>query len=99
MIVAKFRKHVSTGAKADGSPAPLSQNQLSEEDRIKLKEVAAVDGLYRIRVPRFSCRQDRQERCAAGVPPERRHRSHLTPLGTFIGRFPGSDDTPGLQRH
>uniref|UniRef100_A0A1A7WR10 ER membrane protein complex subunit 10 n=1 Tax=Iconisemion striatum TaxID=60296 RepID=A0A1A7WR10_9TELE len=38
----------------------LSQNQLSEEDRVKLKEVAAVDGLYRIRVPRVSLQVDRQ---------------------------------------
>ncbi|XP_069048029.1 ER membrane protein complex subunit 10 isoform X2 [Lepisosteus oculatus] len=32
----------------------LSQNQLTEEERNKLREVAAVDGLYRIRVPRSS---------------------------------------------
>ncbi|XP_010872411.1 ER membrane protein complex subunit 10 isoform X2 [Esox lucius] len=38
----------------------LSQNQLSEEDRSTLKEVAAVDGLYRIRVPRVSLSADRQ---------------------------------------
>ncbi|KAK7877587.1 hypothetical protein WMY93_031703 [Mugilogobius chulae] len=40
----------------------LSQSQLSEEDRIKLKEVAAVDGLYKIRVPRVSLQLDRAER-------------------------------------
>ncbi|XP_035252885.1 ER membrane protein complex subunit 10 isoform X1 [Anguilla anguilla] len=38
----------------------LSQAQLSEEDRNMLKEVAAVDGLYRIRVPRMSLQADRQ---------------------------------------
>uniref|UniRef100_A0A1A8NSG1 ER membrane protein complex subunit 10 n=2 Tax=Nothobranchius TaxID=28779 RepID=A0A1A8NSG1_9TELE len=38
----------------------LSQNPLSEEDRVKLKEVAEVDGLYRIRVPRVSLQADRQ---------------------------------------
>ncbi|XP_067230458.1 ER membrane protein complex subunit 10 isoform X2 [Chanodichthys erythropterus] len=38
----------------------LSQNQLSEKDRNTLKEVAAVDGLYRIRVPRVSLQVDRQ---------------------------------------
>ncbi|XP_028669464.1 ER membrane protein complex subunit 10 isoform X2 [Erpetoichthys calabaricus] len=31
-----------------------SQNQLTEEERNRLREVASVDGLYRIRVPRFS---------------------------------------------
>uniref|UniRef100_A0A3B3Z6V0 ER membrane protein complex subunit 10 n=1 Tax=Periophthalmus magnuspinnatus TaxID=409849 RepID=A0A3B3Z6V0_9GOBI len=44
----------------------LSQNQLSEEDRIKLKEVAAVDGLYKIRVPRVSLQPDRTERQMEG---------------------------------
>ncbi|XP_033826810.2 ER membrane protein complex subunit 10 isoform X1 [Periophthalmus magnuspinnatus] len=44
----------------------LSQNQLSEEDRIKLKEVAAVDGLYKIRVPRVSLQSDRTERQMEG---------------------------------
>ncbi|KAM6957422.1 ER membrane protein complex subunit 10 [Aplochiton taeniatus] len=38
----------------------LSQSPLSEEDRTKLKGVAAVDGLYRIRVPRVSLQADRQ---------------------------------------
>ncbi|KAJ8402515.1 hypothetical protein AAFF_G00365980 [Aldrovandia affinis] len=37
----------------------LSQGQLTEEDRNTLKEVAAVDGLYRIRVPRMSLQTDR----------------------------------------
>ncbi|KAJ8251056.1 hypothetical protein GJAV_G00216770 [Gymnothorax javanicus] len=40
--------------------ASLSQAQLTEEDRNLLKEVAAVEGLYRIRVPRMSLQMDRQ---------------------------------------
>uniref|UniRef100_A0A9R1SB85 ER membrane protein complex subunit 10 n=2 Tax=Cyprinus carpio TaxID=7962 RepID=A0A9R1SB85_CYPCA len=45
----------------------LAQNQLSEKDRNTLKDVAAVDGLYRIRVPRVSLQADRQtERQAEG---------------------------------
>ncbi|XP_056609036.1 ER membrane protein complex subunit 10 isoform X2 [Triplophysa dalaica] len=48
----------------------LSQNQLSEKDRNTLKDVAAVDGLYRIRVPRVSLQADRQS--------ERQHDGHLT---------------------
>ncbi|XP_072298371.1 ER membrane protein complex subunit 10 isoform X1 [Eucyclogobius newberryi] len=40
----------------------LSQNPLSEEDRSRLKEVAAVDGLYKVRVPRVSLQLDRSER-------------------------------------
>ncbi|XP_034046991.1 ER membrane protein complex subunit 10 isoform X2 [Thalassophryne amazonica] len=49
------------------SSVSLSQNPLSEEDRTKLKDVAAVDGLYRIRVPRVSLQADRQtERQAEG---------------------------------
>ncbi|XP_012680112.1 ER membrane protein complex subunit 10 isoform X2 [Clupea harengus] len=38
----------------------ISQSHLSEEDRNMLKEVAAVDGLYRIRVPRVALQVDRQ---------------------------------------
>ncbi|KAI5619723.1 ER membrane protein complex subunit 10 isoform 1 precursor [Silurus asotus] len=38
----------------------LSQMELSEKDRSLLKDVAAVDGLYRIRVPRVSLQSDRQ---------------------------------------
>ncbi|KAI5097052.1 ER membrane protein complex subunit 10 isoform 1 precursor [Silurus meridionalis] len=38
----------------------LSQIELSEKDRTLLKDVAAVDGLYRIRVPRVSLQSDRQ---------------------------------------
>ncbi|XP_051995546.1 ER membrane protein complex subunit 10 isoform X2 [Xyrauchen texanus] len=38
----------------------LSQNQLTEKDRNTLKDVAAVDGLYRIRVPRVNLQADRQ---------------------------------------
>ncbi|KAI7803541.1 ER membrane protein complex subunit 10 isoform X2 [Triplophysa rosa] len=48
----------------------LAQNQLSEKDRNTLKDVAAVDGLYRIRVPRVSLQADRQS--------ERQHDGHLT---------------------
>ncbi|XP_017351797.1 ER membrane protein complex subunit 10 isoform X2 [Ictalurus punctatus] len=38
----------------------LSQMELSEKDRRLLKDVAAVDGLYRIRVPRVFLQTDRQ---------------------------------------
>ncbi|GAA6229857.1 ER membrane protein complex subunit 10 isoform X1 [Lates japonicus] len=59
--VAKFRVRGALVLKAGREPSvSLSQNQLSEEDRIKLKEVAAVDGLYRIRVPRVFLQADRQ---------------------------------------
>ncbi|XP_043081875.1 ER membrane protein complex subunit 10 isoform X2 [Puntigrus tetrazona] len=51
----------------------LSQNQLSEKDRSALKDVAAVDGLYRIRVPRVSLQVDRQT--------ERQSEGYLT---TFV---------------
>ncbi|XP_016332445.1 ER membrane protein complex subunit 10-like isoform X2 [Sinocyclocheilus anshuiensis] len=51
----------------------LSQNLLSEKDRITLKDVAAVDGLYRIRVPRVSLQVDRQT--------ERQSEGYLT---TFV---------------
>ncbi|XP_018958513.1 ER membrane protein complex subunit 10 isoform X2 [Cyprinus carpio] len=51
----------------------LSQNQLSEKDRSTLKDVAAVDGLYRIRVPRVSLQADRQT--------ERQSEGYLT---TFV---------------
>ncbi|XP_071240672.1 ER membrane protein complex subunit 10-like isoform X1 [Salvelinus alpinus] len=40
----------------------LSQSQLSEEDRNTLKEVAVVDGLYKIRVPRVSLTDRQTER-------------------------------------
>ncbi|XP_038562419.1 ER membrane protein complex subunit 10 isoform X2 [Micropterus salmoides] len=59
--VAKFRVRGALVLKAGREPSvSLSQNQLSEEDRAKLKEVAAVDGLYRIRVPRVFLQADRQ---------------------------------------
>jgi len=59
--VAKFRVRGALVLKAGREHSlSLSQNQLSEEDRIKLKEVAAVDGLYRIRVPRVFLQADRQ---------------------------------------
>ncbi|XP_059204158.1 ER membrane protein complex subunit 10 isoform X2 [Centropristis striata] len=59
--VAKFRVRGALVLKAGREPSvSLSQSQLSEEDRTKLKEVAAVDGLYRIRVPRVFLQADRQ---------------------------------------
>ncbi|XP_060882317.1 ER membrane protein complex subunit 10 isoform X2 [Labrus mixtus] len=59
--VAKFRVRGALVLKAGREHSlSLSQNQLSEEDRAKLKEVAAVDGLYRIRVPRVFLQADRQ---------------------------------------
>ncbi|XP_047212197.1 ER membrane protein complex subunit 10-like isoform X2 [Girardinichthys multiradiatus] len=59
--VAKFESRGSLLLKTGREPSvSLTQNQLSEEDRAKLKEVAAVDGLYRIRVPRVFLQADRQ---------------------------------------
>ncbi|XP_063760936.1 ER membrane protein complex subunit 10 isoform X2 [Eleginops maclovinus] len=59
--VAQFRVRGALVLKAGREPSvSLTQNQLSEEDRTKLKEVAAVDGLYRIRVPRVFLQADRQ---------------------------------------
>nr|XP_046271417.1 ER membrane protein complex subunit 10 isoform X2 [Scatophagus argus] len=59
--VAKFRVRGALVLKVGREPSvSLTQNQLSEEDRTKLKEVAAVDGLYRIRVPRVFLQADRQ---------------------------------------
>uniref|UniRef100_M4AIF9 ER membrane protein complex subunit 10 n=1 Tax=Xiphophorus maculatus TaxID=8083 RepID=M4AIF9_XIPMA len=59
--VAKFQSRGSLLLKTGREPSvSLTQNQLSEDDRSKLKEVAAVDGLYRIRVPRVSLQADRQ---------------------------------------
>ncbi|KAM3863964.1 ER membrane protein complex subunit 10 [Diretmus argenteus] len=59
--VAKFRVRGALVLKAGREPSvSLTQNQLSEEDRTKLKEVAAVDGLYRVRVPRVFLQTDRQ---------------------------------------
>ncbi|KAI9539461.1 ER membrane protein complex subunit 10 [Dissostichus eleginoides] len=59
--VAQFRVRGALVLKAGREPSvALTQNQLSEEDRAKLKEVAAVDGLYRIRVPRVFLQADRQ---------------------------------------
>ncbi|XP_074512017.1 ER membrane protein complex subunit 10 isoform X2 [Sebastes fasciatus] len=59
--IAKFRVRGALVLKAGREPSvSLSQSQLSEEDRTKLKEVAAVDGLYRIRVPRVFLQADRQ---------------------------------------
>ncbi|XP_054463660.1 ER membrane protein complex subunit 10 isoform X2 [Anoplopoma fimbria] len=59
--VAKFRVRGALVLKAGREPSvSLTPSQLSEEDRTKLKEVAAVDGLYRIRVPRVFLQADRQ---------------------------------------
>ncbi|KAF1379877.1 hypothetical protein PFLUV_G00180660 [Perca fluviatilis] len=59
--VAKFRVRGALVLKAGREPSvSLTQSQLSEEDRTKLKEVAAVDGLYRVRVPRVFLQADRQ---------------------------------------
>ncbi|KAM9393819.1 ER membrane protein complex subunit 10 isoform 2-T2 [Pholidichthys leucotaenia] len=59
--VAHFRPRGSVVLKTGREPSvSLSQNQLTEEDRVRLKEVAAVDGLYRIRVPRVSLQTERQ---------------------------------------
>ncbi|KAL2101355.1 hypothetical protein ACEWY4_003116 [Coilia grayii] len=56
-----FRRRGSLELRAGReSGVTISQSQLSEEDRNTLKEVAAVDGLYRIRVPRVSLQADRQ---------------------------------------
>ncbi|KAM4597769.1 ER membrane protein complex subunit 10-like isoform 1-T1 [Polymixia lowei] len=69
--VAKFRVRGALVLKAGREPSvSLSQSQLSEEDRTKLKEVAAVDGLYRVRVPRVFLQADRQT--------ERQVEGHLT---------------------
>ncbi|XP_068433929.1 ER membrane protein complex subunit 10 isoform X2 [Clinocottus analis] len=59
--VAQFRVRGTLVLKAGREPSvSLTQSQLSEEDRARLKEVAAVDGLYRIRVPRVFLQADRQ---------------------------------------
>ncbi|XP_076121827.1 ER membrane protein complex subunit 10 isoform X1 [Alosa pseudoharengus] len=57
----RFRRRGSLELRSGREPGvTISQSQLSEEDRNMLKEVAAVDGLYRIRVPRVSLQADRQ---------------------------------------
>ncbi|XP_028267907.1 ER membrane protein complex subunit 10 isoform X2 [Parambassis ranga] len=59
--IAKFSVRGALILKGGREPSvSVTQNQLSEEDRIKLKEVAAVDGLYRIRLPRVFLQGDRQ---------------------------------------
>ncbi|KAM8844547.1 ER membrane protein complex subunit 10 isoform 2-T2 [Spinachia spinachia] len=59
--VAKFRVRGALVLKAGREPSvSIAPSHLSEEDRAKLKEVAAVDGLYRIRVPRVLLLADRQ---------------------------------------
>ncbi|KAJ8253618.1 hypothetical protein COCON_G00202300 [Conger conger] len=57
----RFRERGVLSLKGGRESTPsLAQVQLTEEDRNMLKEVAAVDGLYRIRVPRLSLQTDRQ---------------------------------------
>ncbi|XP_061604392.1 ER membrane protein complex subunit 10 isoform X2 [Phyllopteryx taeniolatus] len=59
--VGRFRVRGTLLLKTGREPgASLNQNQLSRDDRVQLKEVASVDGLYRIRVPRISLQADRQ---------------------------------------
>ncbi|XP_060758679.1 ER membrane protein complex subunit 10 isoform X2 [Neoarius graeffei] len=59
--VPRFRTRGTIQLKAGReNSVALSQMELSEKDRSLLKDVAAVDGLYRIRVPRVSLQSDRQ---------------------------------------
>lgn len=58
--VARWSGRGSLALRAGREPAAsLSQNQLSESDRTRLKEVAAAGGLYRIRVPRVNLQAER----------------------------------------
>ncbi|XP_075871481.1 ER membrane protein complex subunit 10 isoform X2 [Nelusetta ayraudi] len=58
--VARWSGRGSLVLRAGREPAAsLSQNQLSESDRTRLKEVAAAGGLYRIRVPRVNLQAER----------------------------------------
>ncbi|RXN33162.1 ER membrane complex subunit 10 isoform X2 [Labeo rohita] len=74
----------------------LSQNQLSEKDRNTLKDVAAVDGLYRIRVPRVSLQMDRQtERQSEGyLTTFVRAWMYIVPLVLFL-MMSGAQDQSG----
>ncbi|XP_029110096.1 ER membrane protein complex subunit 10 isoform X4 [Scleropages formosus] len=66
----RFRLRGSVQLRGREPAASLWQNALTEEERAVLKEVAAVDGLYRVRVPRVFVQTER--------PSERQAEGYLT---------------------